>query len=359
VTASQSKHQADTAQTPADSASPLPSAETQSGPDFSLHKASETAASPSDTSPPVAPAKDEGRKRIPAFVMGLLGGLCVAATLALLALILNPLADVTERLSSIESTVAGMATRRAVETNDKRLVALEGRVDALRTEVEAINRMPAGQPSDLAPLKTQLAHLEQALGLLQQDSVKSGKSGLALTLAQDAARLTLALVVTDKIEQGQAIGAELQALSALQDETSMLADLKPWVEAPPSQSALVQDFARLFPALVKAIPAPADESLSQRVLRQLKSMVHWRRLDQPDTTDPESLLQLINLALHKGQNEEAARLIRTVPAPLQPVITPLQRALTQRLEALKAAETFLQTAMAQLNRTAQSKGGAQ
>ena len=333
MTASQSTYQPDTAQAPS---------ETQPEP-----------------SPSATPPKPEGRKAMPAFVMGMLGGFCVAAVLALIALILNPLADVTERLSSVESTLAGAATRRSVETNDKRLVALEGRLDALRAEFDTINRAPSGTPVDVSTFKAQLAQIEQALNLLQQDTAKSAKPLLALSLAQDAARLTVALIITDKIEQGQSIAAELNVLATLQDDAALLADLKPWADAPPAQSALVQEFARAYPALVKAMPAPAHESLSQMMLRQLKSLVHWRRLDQQDSADPESLLHVINLHLQKGQNEEAMRLIRSLPAPMQAPITPLNRMLSQRIEALNAADHLLQTAMAQLSRTAQNKGGAQ
>ena len=335
MTASQSTHQPDTAQAPSDTPSQT------------------------EPSPSVVPAKPEGRKTMPAFVMGMLGGLCVAAVLALIALILNPLADVTERLSSVESTLAGTATRRSVETNDKRLVGLEGRLDALRAEFDTINRAPSGSPVDVNAFKAQLAQIEQALNLLQQDTAKSAKPLLGLALAQDAARLSVALLITDKIDQGQSIAAELQVLATLQDDAALLADLKPWADAPPTQSALIQEFARAYPALVKAMPAPAHESLSQMVLRQLKTLVHWRRLDQQDPTDPESQLQVINLHLQKGQNEEAMRLIRSLPAPMQAPITPLNRMLSQRIDALKAADHLLQTAMAQLNRTAQNKGGAQ
>ena len=151
----------------------------------------------------------------------------------------------------------------------------------------------------------------------------------------------------------------MQTLTALQEDAALVTTLKPWMEGGPSQAALVQELARAYPALIKAAPAPADETASQFLLRHLKQWVHWRRLDQTDPSDPESLLQLINLDLQKSQNEEALRRLRTLPASMQPLANPLQNLLTQRIEALKAADQLFKTAMGQLMRSAQNKGSAQ
>ena len=357
MTASPSKQSAETTPATTEAAKPVQGPET-GGADFIPHKTADTQTSSSESAP-AAPLKAQDRKGLPAFVMGMLGGLCVAALLALLALILNPLSDLNERVSSVETTAAGAATRRAVETNDKRLAALEAKLETMRTDLEALNRMPASGGSDLSALKSQLAQIDQAIATLQQDSAKAAKPVLATTLAQDAARLTLALVISDKIEQGQAFAQEMQTLTALQEDTALFPALKPWMEGAPSQAALVQELARAYPALIKAAPAPADETVSQFMLRHLKQWVHWRRLDQTDPSDPESLLQLINLDLQKSQNEEALRRLRTLPASMQPLANPLQNLLTQRIEALKAADQLFKTAMGQLMRSAQNKGSAQ
>jgi hypothetical protein len=358
VTASPSKSSAETTPAPSDAVKPAPAAEA-SGSDFIPHKVPEDGADHGLHASSPAAAKSPNRKTLPAFVLGMAGGLSVVALLALVGLILNPLADLTERLSVAETHIAAAATRRAVETNDKRLAAVEARVDAMRADLDALNKNPTGGSVDVSALKNQLAQIDQAITALQQDSNKTAKPTQSAALAQDAARLTLALVIGDKIEQGQSIVNELQVLTPLQEDPASLGLLKPWAEGTPSQAALVQELARVYPALIKAAPAPADETMSQFLLRHLKQWVHWRRLDQQDPTDPETMVQLIHADLQKGMNEDALRRVRTLPSSMQSLTVPLQNMLTQRIEAMKAADQLFQTAMSQLLRSAQSKGGAQ
>ena len=357
MTASTSKKPAETVTTQVET----PQAATSSdyvAADFTAHHASDEGNKPADNPASAMPAKETSRKTFPAFVLGMLGGLSIAVILALLALIFNPLADITERLSTVETNVAGAATRRAMETNDKRLVAIESRMEAFRADLDTLNRNPITGPIDLNGIKTHLGQIDQMLLALQQEASKT-KPPPSILLAQDAARLTLALLITDKLEQGQPMAMELQAVEPLLVDQTVLTSLKPWAEGNPSQAALVQEFSRLYPALVKAIPAPANEAFHQMLLRQVKQWIHWRRLDQSDTSDPEGLLQRINLDLQKGLNDDALKQIRSLPDTIQAAARPIERLLSQRIEASKAGEHLLKYAIGQLAQSAQNKGGAQ
>jgi len=354
VTASKSKNPAETTIAQTDVPQSVNAGDYASA-DYTPHATQSETLKASDNAAPVSPPKDETRKGVPAFIMGMIGGMSMGVIGVLLVLIFNPLLDITERLSAVETNVAGAATRRAMETNDKRLVAVETRFESLRSEIDALSRNPITGPVDLNGIKTHLAQTDQILSSLQQELGKS-KTPVSVALAQDAARLTLALIITDKLEQGQAIQSELQIIEPLITDPAQLASLKPWAEGHAAQAVLVQEFSRLYPILVKAIPAPENEALHQMLLRHFKQWIHWRRIDQNDSSDPEGLLLRINLNLQKGLNGEALKLIRTLPAPMQSPSKTIERMITQRIEALKAGELLLNTAMAQLAQSAQSKG---
>ena len=326
-------------------------------PHLSPDSAPKDHAAGSDQPTAPAPGAEPTRKAISALMMGVLGGIGTVALLALLALIFNPLPDIVERLSAVESTVAAAATRRAVETNDKRLAALESRVDTLRIDLDTLARNPITGPVDLNGLKAHLAQIDQILASLQNDTAKS-KIASASPLAQDAARLILSVMIADLIEQGQPIRAESEAIEPLITDPSLLAALKPWSDGNPAPVMLLNRFTQAYPASLKALPAPADEDVQAMLLRQLKQWVNWRRRDQSESTDPTDQLQRLHQALQTGQAAEARTLLRALPDPMRKPLQPLDKALTDRLDALKAAEMLLQSARSQLALSAQSKGTA-
>ena len=313
-------------------------------PHLSPDSAPKDHAAGSDQPTAPAPGAKPTRKAISALMMGVLGGIGTVALLALLALIFNPLPDIVERLS-------------AVETNDKRLAALESRVDALRIDLDTLARNPITGPVDLNGLKAHLAQIDQILASLQNDTAKS-KIASASPLAQDAARLILSVMIADLIEQGQPIRAESEAIEPLITDPSLLAALKPWSDGNPAPVMLLNRFTQAYPASLKALPAPADEDVQAMLLRQLKQWVNWRRRDQSESTDPTDQLQRLHQALQTGHAAEARTLLRALPDPMRKPLQPLDKALTDRLDALKAAEMLLQSARSQLALSAQSKGTA-
>jgi hypothetical protein len=302
--------------------------------------------------------RQEDRKPIPAFIMGILGGLVTTAILALVALIFNPLSDINERLGYVETNVSAAATRRALETNDKRLVNVENRIDNLRTDLDSINRNPITPTPDLSSIRNHLAEIDQILLNLQQDTNKS-KTLPSLTIAQDTARLTLALIITDHLEQGLPIKSELQIIEPLINDQILLEKLKPWNEGNPSQMLLMQEFSRAIPNILKSIPVPVDEPVQQMLLRTFKQWVHWRRLDQNEPSDPESLLQLAGSRLQKGMNEDALKLLHAAPQSMSQSTQALTKLISQRIDALNAGNLLLNSAMNQLAQTTNNKGGSQ
>ncbi len=316
--------------------------------------------------PPAAPASSHAPapSLMRPLLAGLAGGAVAFGIFFGLSQLVNPLGDVADRLAVAESNIAAAATRRALETTDKRLAALEARFDPLRSELETINRTLNGAGTvDVTPLVRRLSTLENAMALLKQDTQtdKLAASGpvATSTLGFETAKLSLALLISDRLEAGQAFVSELAALELIGVDASIQPLLHDTVNGNPSQVQLLGQFAGLIPTLRKAIPAPADQSWSAKLWQSLNMLVRIRRLDDTQATDPESRLHLITLALQAARTDEALKHFNQLPDGMRAKGREFEAQLHKRLAAVMAGEALLKSASEDLlaaSRTA--KGGS-
>ena len=316
--------------------------------------------------PPVAPAPPHSPapSLMRPLLAGLAGGALAFGIFFGLSQLVNPMADVSDRLAIAESNIAAAATRRALETTDKRLAALEARFDPLRSELETINRTLNGAGTvDVTPLVRRLTALESTVSLLKQDTQTDKPAATApvatSTLGFETAKLSLALLISDRLEAGQPFLSELAALELIGVDASIQPLLHDTVNGNPSQVQLLGQFSALLPQLRKAIPAPVDQGWSAKIWQSLNTLVRIRRLDDTQATDPESRLHLITLALQAARTDEALKHFNQLPDAMRAQGREFEAQLHKRLAAVMAGEALLKSASEDLlaaSRTA--KGGS-
>jgi len=327
---------------------------------------------PDNTSvPPVSPASppNPAPGLMRPMLAGLAGGAVAFGIFFALSQLLNPMADLSDRLAIAESNIATAATRRALETTDKRLAALEARFDPLRSELETINRTLNGAGTvDVTPLVRRLSALENSIVLLKQDTQndKPAAASPVVTspvatsaLGFETAKLSLALLISDRLEAGQPFLSELAALELLGVDAAIQPLVHDTANGNPSQVQLLGQFAGLIPQLRKAIPIPADQGWSAKIWQSLSMLVRIRRLDDNQATDPESRMHLITLALQAGRTDEALKHFNLLPDAMRAQARDFEALLHKRLAAVMAGEALLKSASEDLlaaSRTA--KGGS-
>lgn len=327
-------------------AKPAPTGSSSTGPDPAA--AAETAAqfvphpdsnSAPPQAPPAAPASTGNLTR--AFLAGLAGGALAFGLFFGLSQLFNPMADISERLAAAESNVAAAATRRALETTDKRLAALEARFDPLRSELENLNRsLNAAGSVDLTPLQRRLTALENATAALKQETTGE-KSTVAPQLGIETAKLSLSLLISDRLEAGQPFLSELAALEVLGVDASVQPLLHDAANGSPSQVQLLTRFAALLPQLRKAIPVETNQSWPDRIWQSISGLVRIRRIDDAQASDPESRLHLITLALQASRNDEALKQFNLLPDAMRGQARDFETMLHKRLAAVSAGEALL------------------
>jgi hypothetical protein len=296
----------------------------------------ETASTP-EPAPALAPSNHTMRS----FLAGLVGGSLACALYFVFSLLFNPTADLSERLTTAESNLAATATRRGLETTDKRLAALEARFDPLRNEIESLNRaINAANATDVAPLIRRLSLLESTVAALKPDAAPE-KNPLPLALSTETAKLSLALLISDRLETGQAFPSELAALELLGLDPTLQPLLRDAANGSPSQVQVLARYTGLLPQLRKAVPVDPKQNWTDKLWQQVNAMVRVRRIDDPQSTDPESRLQVIALALQAARNDEALKQFSQLPDAMRNQGRDFETLLHKRLAALAAGEALL------------------
>lgn len=289
--------------------------------------------------PPVAAAPPASLTR--PFLAGLAGGVLAFALFFGLSQLLNPTADISERLTAAESNVAAAATRRALETTDKRLAALESRFDPLRSELETLSRAMNGAGTvDLAPLQRRLTALENTTAQLKQD-IPVEKTAASPQLGHETTKLALALLISDRLEAGQPFVSELAALEVIGIDASLQPLLRDTANGSPSQVQLLARFAALAPQLRKAIPVEPNLGWPDRIWQSVSGLVRIRRIDDTQANDPDSRLHLITLALQASRTDEALKQFNLLPDAMRAQARDFEAMLHKRMAALTAGEALL------------------
>jgi uroporphyrinogen-III synthase len=329
----------------------------------------------------------------PILTAALGGGLVGAALIGVGLWAIGPTNDQSERLTALETAVGGTATRRSVETLDKRVATLETKLP----DIEAAARrplptptpapMPAPMPAPapiaaanddgqitraLQDMRNELATLTQRLSTLEKSSadtvakipapekidalnrdiaqlgqrIAATEKNVAVNTpgAQDGGGLAVAVALKAKLQDGQPFAKEWAALESLRADASALAILKPLAaQGVPSAAALAVNFAAPARAIAAAPPPrPQGEvAWTDKVSAALSRLVRVTPVDPAKGEDPVSLTVRIQSALAKDDSASALALWQKLPEPARRDTATFGRDLDQRVKAERAVSQIM------------------
>lgn len=331
--------------------------------DRSAGPGEETAASdlPRDADappPPLQEPKEEPTPRSAASLLaaGLLGGVTGAVLLAAAVVWLAPLAEINERVTAVENAIGNTASRRGLETAERRIAALETRAEAARQEAE--RPVATSGEIDLAPLMDRIGRLDQAIGAGRErlERVERLAAERPPALGPEAARLSVALLLREKLRGGMTVAPELASLEALGVDGARLARLRDFTRgAPVAAARLAADFERIAPEILRSGGTPAG--IGDRLTAALSQAVKIRRIDEPAAKDAGDPLDAIRTALRNDEPIEAERLWRALPAPAQEASRDFGKALAARAAAVGGADALVAFLVDDVALVARSAGG--
>ncbi len=299
----------------------------------------EAAAAAEETLPT---SRDEPTPRSAAslLVAGLLGGVTGAVLLAAAVVWLAPLGEITDRVAAVENAVGHNASRRALETAERRIAALEARPETPRQEAD--RPAPPSVEVDLGPLVERIGRLDQAIGAGRErlDRVERLASERPTTIGTEAAQLSVALIVREKLRGGLTVPAELASLEALGVDGALMSRIRDFArEAPPAPARLASDFERVLPEIIRSEGAHAG--IGDRLTAALSSAVKIRRIDEPVAKDAGDPPDAIRTALRNDDPVEAQRLWNALPPAAKEVSRDFGRAVAARAAAVTGADALV------------------
>lgn len=323
----------------------------------------------------------------PVLTAALGGGLVGAALIGVGLWAVGPQNDQAERMAALENAIGSAATRRTVESLDKRVSAIEAKLPEI--EAAAKRPLPAPQAAPvtqnaanddgqltraLQDMRNELATLAQRLSTLEKASAENAAktlppekidalnrdiaqlgSRLAATEknvasntpgAQDGGGLAVAVALKAKLQDGQPFAKEWAALQGLNADAAALAVLKPFAEKGlMSDAALAASFAGPARAIATAPqPRPAgDAAWTDKISSALGRLVRVTPVDPAKGEDPASLTVRIQTALGKGDSAEALVLWRKLPEPARRDTAVFGSTLEARVNAERAVTTIMST----------------
>jgi len=293
-------------------------------------------------------SKDEGpvKAPVPPFdfklwgavsASGVLGGLIVAFGMSFVGV-----SDGTSpRLSALEDTVQTLLPKSALAPVDQRLAKAEQSVTELRRMLEQSPKNLADTSSFEKRLKT----LEEGFAkVAQQPAMVSGPSGNAV------ARLTVAVLLRDRVQRGVPFIDEFDAFAALGGPLSGQDGLKPFALAGvPSYDALRSDLADATQSAktTEAPPKSRSTGLGDAMMKGLSRLVTITPADTP-VTAPILNLRAIDAALGMGDGAKAVELWQSLPEGQRTALKPWVGKVEARLTAEQAANDAVGAALAAL-----------
>lgn len=330
---------------------------------------------------PAAPATG------PVLTAALGGGLVGAALIGVGLWAVGPQNDQAERMAALENAIGSAATRRTVESLDKRVSAIETKLPEI--EAAAKRPLPAPQAAPvtqnaanddgqltraLQEMRNELATLAQRLSTLEKASAENAAktlppekidalnrdiaqlgTRLAATEknvasntpgAQDGGGLAVAVALKAKLQDGQPFAKEWTALQGLNADAAALGILKPFADKGlMSDAALAASFAGPARAIATALqPRPAgDAAWTDKIASALGRLVRVTPVDPAKGEDPASLTVRIQTALGKGDSAEALALWRKLPEPARRDTAMFGSTLEARVNAERAITTIMST----------------
>jgi len=326
--------------------------ETPLGGSASDATASSSHPSPIESAPPEAARPSSGT----ILGAGLLGGVIGAGLLAAGLIWTAPLSELSERVGATETALGQSASRRALEAAERRIAAAEARIETLKTEVET--RPAEGGPApDLVPLAERIGRLDQTVstGRERMERLEKALAERPASLGPEAARLSVAVLLRDRLRAGAAVGSELAALEALGTDPALLAPLRSFARTePPSSQRLATDFEGVASAIVKA--GGSEAGVGDRLAAALSTAVKIRRLDEPAVQGAADTIDSIRAALRADRAGDADRLWKSLSPAAQDASRAWHAALSLRLAALSGADALVATAVDRAAMAARNTG---
>ena len=303
----------------------------------------ETGNPPDDTpSNPQKPPKSVGTNGILFVLSALLGGgIGAAATLAAVWY-LNPQDGVTAHLAQIEQSIDQKASASALSGLDKRVALLE---TAAREFSPLTKQQPVQESESNATAR--IAVLEQSIEALSNRPLTPSDA-----VGRAAARISLTVLVQDKIAAGQPFKREWQALSGLLTPGAERDTLETLAKTGVKSANALR--AEALAQLTKKPATPTDPSpttLGDRVLKSLSGLVKITPIDAPDAAAPQSVTTGIDRALATDDCETALALWKLLPDERRQTLSAWAEAVSARMSARRAVDALLSNALEALAST--------
>lgn len=317
--------------------------------------------------PTIAPAPRPQGLFGPALA-GLAGGFAGAAILTLGMFYFGPAGDVGERIAGLESAVGERASRRTVETLEKRAATLDTGAAALRGDLDALSgkvqSIPAG---DIPVLLGRVDRLERNVAdLASQPAAPAAAAKPAaqpapqpppLVAARESAVLAIALLLRDQLSRGVPYQRELDALKAAGADAAAVEALARFAASgAPRPPAIAAAFAPIAARIANPPPPPAH-TVSERVSATFSGLFRVRPVGEAEGDSPAALAARAEALLQKGAlADAAAALERIPPSEAEPALA-FRDTLKARIAADAAAGSILSKAVDELLAAARLQGG--
>lgn len=301
---------------------------------------------------------------------GLIGGAVGAALVGAAVMVLTPIGDYGDRLATLESGLGDKATRRGLETAERRLGAAETAQQALRTDLDGVGKRLAMTSDDGAGAIQRLEQLTRTVTALAARPVPTPEVGrppappppppppVPALGARESAILAVAWLTRDALARGVPFARELDALEASRVDTATIAALKPFAAGgAPSSARLATALTPLVERLAKPAPVPAEAGVVDRLTAGISRLYKVRPLGG-EGDEPATLASRAEAALQRGALADALAALEKIPAPA-PDLKAVADTVRARIAAGKAADALVVTAVDAVIAATRSGGSAQ
>jgi hypothetical protein len=301
-------------------------------------------------------------------LLGLVGGFVGAGIVVGGLMLVGPLNDFGERLAGLENAVGERASRRTVETVEKKVATLEGSATAQRGDFDALAKRVQAIPSnEIGEMLGRVDRLERNVAdLATQPAAKpSAEASPAaapppppppLVAARESAVLAIALLLRDSLDRGLPYAKELDALQSAGVDAARIEALKPFAATgAPGATALAAQFAPLADKITNPPPPPAN-SVTDRISATVNGLFKVRPVGEAPGDSPPALAARAEALLKRGALRDASATLDKVPAAdIGPAAT-FRDTLHARVAADDATAAILSKAVEELLAAARLQG---
>ena len=291
----------------------------------------------------------------PALV-GLIGGAVGAALVGAAVIYLTPVGDYGDRLATLESGLGDKATRRGLETAERRIGVTETTQQALRSEIDGIGKRLATTSDDGAGVIQRLEQLTRTVTALAARPVPTPEVGrppeppppppppVPALGARESAVLAVAWLTRDALARGVPYARELDALEASRVDSATIAALKPFAAGgAPSPARLATVLTPLVERMAKPAPVPAEAGVLDRLTSGISRLYRVRPLGG-EGDEPATLASRAEVALQRGALADALAALEKIPAQT-PDLKAVTDTVRDRIAAGKAADALVASAV--------------